>query len=103
AGLRRFRPIMMTSIAMIAGMAPVALGMGELNKARSGMGVAAIGGLISSTLLSMVVVPAFYIYLDRLRSFAARQIDRIYKRNSGTNVSANRHLQTEADAVHGDI
>ncbi len=79
AGVRRLRPIMMTTIAMIAGMAPVAAGMGELNKIRAGMGLASIGGLISSTVLSLVVVPCAYVYLDRMRVYVRRRVQNIYK------------------------
>lgn len=77
---RRMRPIVMTSVAMIAGMMPVAVGMGELNKVRAGMGVVTIGGLISSTLLSLVVVPCAYIYLDRFRWWASGIVKRHYFR-----------------------
>ena len=69
AGERRLRPIMMTSVAMIAGFLPVAIGVGEINAERSGMGTAAIGGMISSTALSLIVVPVCYIYLDDFRSW----------------------------------
>jgi len=60
AGRNRLRPIMMTTFALIAGMIPVAIPLEEAAKARSGMAVAVIGGLISSTLLTLVVVPAAY-------------------------------------------
>ncbi len=78
AGTRRMRPIVMTTIAMIAGMLPVAFGYGEINKVRAGMGVATIGGLISSTLLSLVVIPCVYIYLDRFRVKAQAMIRKYY-------------------------
>jgi HAE1 family hydrophobic/amphiphilic exporter-1 len=74
AGKRRMRPIMMTTIAMIAGMLPVALGFGELNKIRAGMGLASIGGLLSSTLLSLIVIPCAYIYLDKLRIWSGKTV-----------------------------
>ncbi|MEZ4752131.1 MAG: efflux RND transporter permease subunit [Bdellovibrionota bacterium] len=67
AGVRRLRPILMTTISTVVGMLPIAMGFGELNKARAGMGIAAIGGLLSSTLLSLVVVPCAYVYLDSFR------------------------------------
>jgi HAE1 family hydrophobic/amphiphilic exporter-1 len=77
-GLRRMRPIVMTTIAMIAGMLPVAIGYGEVNKVRAGMGITAIGGLISSTALSLVVIPCVYIYLDDFRNFAGRLLRQYY-------------------------
>ncbi len=86
AGVRRMRPIVMTTIAMIAGMLPVAIGYGEVNKVRAGMGITTIGGLISSTVLSLIVIPSVYIYLDDIRQFFNRLIDRYYFRRdaSGT-------------------
>jgi multidrug efflux pump subunit AcrB len=72
-GVRRFKPVLMTSVAMIAGMIPVAIGYGEINKSRAGMGIVAIGGLLSSTLLSLVVVPCAYVYFDNVRSFFAKR------------------------------
>jgi HAE1 family hydrophobic/amphiphilic exporter-1 len=67
AGLTRLRPILMTTFALIAGMLPLALGLTEVGKFRQSMGVAIIGGLISSTVLTLVVVPAVYGYIDRIR------------------------------------
>jgi hydrophobe/amphiphile efflux-1 (HAE1) family protein len=64
AGPTRLRPILMTTFAMIFGMAPVALGLGEGSEFRSPMGQAVIGGLITSTLLTLVVVPVVYTILD---------------------------------------
>jgi HAE1 family hydrophobic/amphiphilic exporter-1 len=80
AGTRRMRPIVMTTIAMVAGMLPVAFGYGEINKVRAGMGIATIGGLISSTLLSLVVVPCVYLYLDDFREWSQKTIRRVYFR-----------------------
>ena len=58
AGRTRLRPILMTSMALIAGTLPVAIGLNEASKQRSSMGYVIIGGVISSTLLTLVVVPA---------------------------------------------
>ena len=66
AGLVRLRPILMTTMAMIFGMLPIALGIGAGAELRSSMGVVLIGGLISSTLLTLVVVPLVYLLIDRL-------------------------------------
>ena len=60
----RARPIVMTTVAMIAGMAPTALGLGQGSEFRQPMAVAVIGGLISSTVLSLVLVPAIYLVVD---------------------------------------
>ena len=64
AGPTRLRPILMTTFAMIFGMMPVALGLGEGSEFRSPMGQAVIGGLITSTLLTLIVVPVVYTILD---------------------------------------
>ena len=66
AGQVRLRPIMMTTAAMIGGMLPLALGIGEGGETQAPMGRAIIGGVITSTLLTLVVVPVIYTYLDRL-------------------------------------
>jgi HAE1 family hydrophobic/amphiphilic exporter-1 len=72
AGKNRLRPILMTSFALIAGMLPVAIGLNEASKQRTSMGVAIIGGLISSTLLTLVVIPAAYGYIERTRLWGNR-------------------------------
>ncbi|WP_299866315.1 efflux RND transporter permease subunit [uncultured Hoeflea sp.] len=66
AGQKRARPIVMTSIAMSAGMLPSALGVGEGGSFRSPMAIAVIGGIIVSTVLSLVVVPSFFLIMDDL-------------------------------------
>ena len=64
AGQLRLRPIVMTTLAMIFGMLPTALALGAGSEFRAPMAVAVIGGLITSTLLTLVVVPVAYTYLD---------------------------------------
>ncbi|NGO62415.1 efflux RND transporter permease subunit [Rhizobium daejeonense] len=66
AGRKRARPIIMTSIAMSAGMLPSAMGVGEGGSFRAPMAIAVIGGIIVSTALSLLVVPAFFLILDDL-------------------------------------
>lgn len=71
AGRKRARPIIMTSIAMSAGMLPSALGVGEGGSFRAPMAIAVIGGIIVSTVLSLVVVPSFFLIMDDIsRLFA---------------------------------
>lgn len=72
AGAVRLRPIIMTTMAMIAGMTPVALALGEGGAFRAPMARAVIGGLITSTLLTLVVVPVAYSYLDGFGSRVRR-------------------------------
>src|SRR5581483_3826184 len=68
AGPERLRPILMTSAAMILGMLPTAISKGEGSEFRAPMAVAVIGGVISSTLLSLIVVPAFYLAIENLKT-----------------------------------
>ncbi len=72
AGHKRAQPIVMTSIAMSAGMLPSALGVGEGGAFRAPMATAVIGGIIVSTVLSLVVVPSFYLIMDDLSSLISR-------------------------------
>jgi HAE1 family hydrophobic/amphiphilic exporter-1 len=76
AAKNRLRPILMTSFALIAGMLPVAIGLNEASKQRTSMGIAIIGGLISSTLLTLVVIPAAYEYVERFRLWGNRVFGR---------------------------
>ncbi|MDP3342525.1 efflux RND transporter permease subunit [Frigidibacter sp.] len=66
AGRKRAQPIVMTSIAMSAGMLPSALGVGEGGSFRAPMATAVIGGIIVSTVLSLVIVPSFFLIMDDL-------------------------------------
>ena len=67
AGSTRLRPIVMTTLAMIFGMLPLAFAIGAGAEMRAPMARAVIGGLITSTLLTLIVVPVVYTYLDGLR------------------------------------
>jgi multidrug efflux pump subunit AcrB len=70
---KRSRPIVMTTVAMIAGMLPIALGLGSDASFRQPMAIAVIGGLVTSTLLSLLVVPVVFTYVDRVeRWFRSR-------------------------------
>lgn len=69
AGETRMRPIIMTTVAMVAGMFPIALRIGAGSEARAPMAVAVIGGLITSTILTLIVVPVVYTYLDDLENW----------------------------------
>jgi HAE1 family hydrophobic/amphiphilic exporter-1 len=70
AGSTRLRPIVMTTLAMIFGMLPLAFAIGAGAEMRAPMARAVIGGLITSTLLSLIVVPVVYTYLDDFRPAA---------------------------------
>ncbi|MBB4101931.1 efflux RND transporter permease subunit [Allorhizobium borbori] len=91
AGRKRARPIVMTSIAMSAGMLPSALGIGEGGSFRAPMAIAVIGGIIVSTVLSLVVVPSFFLIMDDL----SRLLGRIFSRVIGPTEPADEALSKE--------
>jgi HAE1 family hydrophobic/amphiphilic exporter-1 len=72
AGRIRLRPIVMTSVAIVAGMVPVALGAGEGGDFNAPLGRAVIGGVVTSTLLTLLVIPTVYEIMDGWRSWARR-------------------------------
>jgi multidrug efflux pump subunit AcrB len=76
AGAVRLRPILMTSFALIAGMIPTALGLSEVGQFRKGMGIVVIGGIIASTVLTVIVVPAIFEYMDMFRRFLRKLFNR---------------------------
>jgi hydrophobe/amphiphile efflux-1 (HAE1) family protein len=84
AGQVRLRPILMTTLAMIFGMLPMALGLGEGAENQAPMGRAVIGGVITSTLLTLVVVPVAYTYLDSLGKRAAQWFKRGHEEEADT-------------------
>jgi HAE1 family hydrophobic/amphiphilic exporter-1 len=74
AGRVRLRPILMTAFSLIAGMLPVAIGLNEASSQRTSMGIAVIGGTITSTFLTLLVVPAAYQYIEKFRSWINRVV-----------------------------
>jgi len=72
AGVIRLRPILMTTLALIAGMIPTALALTEVGKFRQSMGIVIIGGLISSLFLTLIIVPSVYGYVDDFRLWLRR-------------------------------
>jgi hydrophobe/amphiphile efflux-1 (HAE1) family protein len=88
AGMKRARPIVMTTIAMVAGMMPSALAYGAGGEFRSPMAMAVIGGLVFSTILSLVFVPAMFMVMDDLGSLIWR--------------FSKRAIVSSADADHDD-
>ncbi|HYI01844.1 efflux RND transporter permease subunit, partial [Hyalangium sp.] len=92
AGPIRLRPILMTTIAMIAGMVPVALARGDGAETRVPMAIAIIGGLVTSTVLTLGVVPVFYSLVDGLRR-------RMVKERPAEDLDAPSPLHQKADAA----
>jgi multidrug efflux pump subunit AcrB len=76
AGPARLRPILMTSAAMVLGMLPTAVGQGPGSEFRGPMAMGVIGGVISSTFLTLFVVPVIYLFIEGLRTRARRLVAR---------------------------
>ncbi|HKJ63598.1 MAG TPA: efflux RND transporter permease subunit, partial [Hyphomicrobiales bacterium] len=94
AGRKRARPIVMTTIAMSAGMLPSALALGAGGEFRSPMAIAVIGGLIMSTLLSLIFVPAVFVVMDDL----GNGIWRLFSRFVGApDKSGTEHAEAPAE------
>lgn len=91
AGVTRLRPILMTTIALIAGMLPIAIGLNEASKQRTSMGVTVISGLISSTLLTLIVVPAAYAYIEKFRVWCTKLFKRVQQKET---VSESEYFDT---------
>jgi hydrophobic/amphiphilic exporter-1 (mainly G- bacteria), HAE1 family len=68
----RLRPILMTTLAMVFGMVPLAFALTEGSEQRAPMGQAVIGGVITSSVLTLVVVPVVYCYMDDLANWLRR-------------------------------
>jgi multidrug efflux pump subunit AcrB len=77
AGHKRARPIVMTTVAMVAGMLPASIGFGGGGDFRAPMAIAVIGGLITSTLLTLVIVPAVFTVFDDMERWTAPKILRL--------------------------
>ena len=75
ACLLRFRPIMMTTFAAIFGALPIALGTGAGAELRQPLGVAVVGGLVLSQLLTLYITPVIYLYLDRIDRMLKRRLE----------------------------
>lgn len=76
AGKVRLRPILMTSFALIGGMLPTALALTEVGKFRQGVGILTIGGIITSTLLTLLIVPALFEYTYTFRLYLRKKLNR---------------------------
>src|ERR1700756_4111120 len=91
AGMKRARPIVMTTIAMVAGMMPSALAVGAGGEFRSPMALAVIGGLLFSTVLSLVFVPAMFMVMDDLGSLMFRHGRKLVVSSGDTDHGGDHH------------
>jgi multidrug efflux pump subunit AcrB len=90
AGTDRLRPILMTSIATIAGAAPLALGIGAGAEVRSPMGITLMGGFTTSTMLTLVVVPVLFTYVDDLQRWITQLPQYGFRGKRGTKMGGER-------------
>jgi hydrophobe/amphiphile efflux-1 (HAE1) family protein len=97
AGRKRARPIVMTTIAMVAGMLPSAFAAGEGGEFRAPMAIAVIGGLLVSTVLSLLFVPSFFIVMDDV----SRMITRIFSRFAGPKEDESQWERWDDGRAHG--
>ncbi|HWW26995.1 MAG TPA: efflux RND transporter permease subunit, partial [Caulobacter sp.] len=79
AAHKRARPIIMTTVAMAAGMMPVALGFGADTEFRAPMAIAVIGGLITSTFLSLLYIPVVFVFMDKLKNWSGKIVNRMFR------------------------
>jgi HAE1 family hydrophobic/amphiphilic exporter-1 len=76
AAVVRFRPIMMTTFSAIMGTLPIAIGVGASAASRRPLGIAVVGGLVFSQVVTLYVTPVFYTYLDELQGWLGRLLTR---------------------------
>lgn len=98
---KRARPIIMTTIALTAGMLPVALGTGASDTFRQNSAIVVIGGTIASTFLSLLVVPVIYTYIDDLENVGRRLLARFVGRSAEPSQAATEHASR--DVAQGSL
>jgi len=99
AGQVRLRPILMTTLAMVFGMLPMAIGMGDGGETQAPMGRAVIGGVLTSTLLTLVVVPVAYTYLDSL----GKRAQRFFQRGHGHHAVAAVSSEAAEESAEAEV
>ena len=101
AAIVRFRPIMMTTFSAVAGTLPIAIGVGASAASRRPLGIAVVGGLAFSQVVTLFVTPVFYTYLDELQGWAGRRFNRAPSGPAGARLTPGGGLVQAADRVVG--
>jgi HAE1 family hydrophobic/amphiphilic exporter-1 len=96
AGPVRLRPVLMTAVSTICGMMPLAYGTGDGSEWRSPMGVICIGGLMASTLLTLLVVPIAYTLIDDAQEGALRLLRRATRRGGAAPTKRLTHRRAKS-------
>ncbi|MEO8451226.1 MAG: efflux RND transporter permease subunit [Gemmatimonadota bacterium] len=92
----RFRPIMMTTVSAIVGTLPIAIGIGASAASRRPLGLAVVGGLAFSQVVTLYVAPVFYTYLDQLQEWSGRTFDKMMRRRDDRELAASAPTSTPA-------
>ncbi len=95
----RFRPIMMTTVSAIAGTLPIAIGVGASAASRRPLGIAVVGGLVFSQIVTLYVTPVFYTYMDELQSWFGRLSARVIE---GQPITGAAHASVSASTAAGN-
>jgi HAE1 family hydrophobic/amphiphilic exporter-1 len=96
AGPLRFRPILMTSLTVMASMVPVMMALGEGGEQRAPMGASVFGGVLTSTLLTLLVIPCAYSVMDDLSLFTRRLFSRHAQHEAHTQEAAEKEPMATA-------
>jgi HAE1 family hydrophobic/amphiphilic exporter-1 len=99
AAHKRARPIIMTTVAMGAGMFPVAVGFGADVEFRAPMAIAVIGGLITSTFLSLLYIPVVFVFMDQLKNWTGRGLDRLFRHQHTASAGHGTHDRPHQDPI----
>jgi multidrug efflux pump subunit AcrB len=99
AGHKRARPIVMTTVAMVAGMLPIAIGLGADSSFNRPMAITVIGGLIASTALTLVIVPAVFTYIDDLERWLAPRFSSMINSDGSREAAASSNAPPSTNAV----
>jgi len=99
AGHKRARPIVMTTVAMVAGMLPIAIGLGADSSFNRPMAITVIGGLITSTALTLVIVPAVFTYIDDFERWLAPRFSSIIASDGSRDAAASSNAPLSTSSV----